>query len=152
MGRPFVTIARSASPDRTTLISISIYMLERKALTHLPGGLKEYEVEVQGMQDVQGDEEGLVTVSGDVSNSMNTDATSDRGVGDSYFLQSVTGDNSAYVEPLEMAWTLSSSLISVACIEEPIVGSLAVPSHGQEFALDGVALCQSLVTTEIGPH
>jgi transcription factor STE12 len=54
------------------------------------------------MQDVQGDEEGLVAVSGDVSNSRNTDAASDRGVGDSYFLQSVTGDNSTYVEPLEM--------------------------------------------------
>jgi transcription factor STE12 len=116
------------------------------------GGLKEYEVEMQGVQDVQGDEEGLVMVSGDVSSGMDTDTTSDRRLGDSYFLQSVTGDNSAHVEPPEMEWAFDSPLISAACIGEPIMGSLAVPSHGQEFALDGVALCQSLATSEIGPH
>jgi transcription factor STE12 len=80
------------------------------------------------------------------------DAAFFRGVSDSYFLQSVTGDHSAHVEPLEMDWATSSSLVSAACNGEPIMGSLAIPSHGQEFPLDGVALCQSLAASEIGLH
>lgn len=117
------------------------------ALSFAEGGLQDMEtcvLELQGqVQDVQGDEEGLVALSG-VSPVMDTDATSDGGLGNSYFVQSGTGSHTGYVEPAEMAWA------SPFMNSPSIMASLSAPSHQQNFALDNMSL--HVAPSEIGPH
>ncbi|OAX38085.1 STE-domain-containing protein [Rhizopogon vinicolor AM-OR11-026] len=117
------------------------------ALSFAEGGsndLTRYEVELQGqVQDVQGDEEGLVSVPG-----VSTEATSDRELGGSYFSQTVTGDHTSS----EMDWALANSPLITATGGEPVMASLTGPSHGQEYAVDSMPLHRSVATTsEIGP-
>lgn len=121
------------------------------ALSFAEGGLQDMEtcvLELQGqVQDVQGDEEGLVALSG-VSPVMDTDATSDGGLGNSYFLQSGTGNHAGYVESSE-TWA-SPFMNSPSMNGEPIMSSLSGPSQRQDFALDNMSL--HIAPSEIGPH
>lgn len=126
------------------------------ALSFAEGGLQDMEtcvLELQGqVQDVQGDEEGLVALSG-VSPVMDTDATSDGGLGNSYFLQSGTGNHTGYVESAEMTWAspfMSSPSLTSTSNGEQIMASLSSPSHRQDFALDNMSL--HVAPSEIGPH
>jgi transcription factor STE12 len=126
------------------------------ALSFAEGGLQDMEtcaLELQGqVQDVQGDEEGLVALSG-VSPVMDTDATSDGGLGNSYFLQSGTGNHTGYVESAEMAWAspfMNSPSLTSTCNGESIMASLSAPSHRQNFALDNMSL--HVAPSEVGPH
>ncbi|KAG1750439.1 STE like transcription factor-domain-containing protein [Suillus paluster] len=128
------------------------------AFSFAEGGLhmETCEMELQGqVQDVQGDEEGLVALSG-VSFGMETDPSSDGGLGNSYFLQSVTGNHSGYVESSEMTWAspfVGSPSLAATCNGEPVMGSLSSSSHRQDFALDNMSLHRSVVTpSEVGPH
>ncbi|KAG2112608.1 STE-12 alpha [Suillus discolor] len=126
------------------------------ALSFAEGGLQDMGtcvLELQGqVQDVQGDEEGLVALSG-ISPVMDTDATSDGGLGSSYFLQSGTGDHTGYVEPAEMTWAspfTSSPSLSSTCNGEPTMTSFSAPSHRQDFTLNNMAL--HVAPSEVGPH
>lgn len=126
------------------------------ALSFAEGGLQDMEtcvLELPGqVQDVQGDEEGLVALSG-VSSVMDTDATSEDGLGNSYFLQSGTGNHTGYVESTEMTWArpfTNSPSLAATCNGEPIMASLSAPSHRQDFALDNMSL--HLAPSEVGPH
>lgn len=126
------------------------------ALSFAEGGLQDMEtcaLELQGqVQDVQGDEEGLVALSG-VSPVMDTDATSDGGLGNSYFLQSGTGNHTGYVESAEMTWAspfMNSPSLTSTCNGESIMASLSAPSHRQNFALDNMSL--HVAPSEVGPH
>lgn len=126
------------------------------ALSFAEGGLQDMEtcaLELPGqVQDVQGDEEGLVALSG-VSPVMDTDATSDGGLGNSYFLQSGTGNHIGYVESAEMTWAspfMNSPSLTSTCNGESIMASLSAPSHRQDFALDNISL--HVAPSEVGPH
>lgn len=126
------------------------------ALSFAEGGLQDMETCVLELecqvQDVQGDEEGLVAFSG-ISPVMDTDATSDGGLGNSYFLQSGTGNHTGYVESAEMTWArpfVSSPPLTSTCNGESIMASLSAPSHRQDFALDNMSL--HVARSEVGPH
>lgn len=129
------------------------------ALSLAEGGLndlKKYEVELSGqVQDVQGDEEGLVAVPG-VSNGMGTETTSDGGLGDTYFSHAATGAHSLHLESSEMdcQWAVPSSpLMNVTCNGEPVMASLTGSSRRQEFAVDSMPLHLSAATSsEMRPH
>lgn len=120
------------------------------------GEMETCEMELQGqVQDVQGDEEGLVALSR-VSHGVDTDSGSDGGLGNSYYLQSVTGNHPGYVESSEMNWAgpfVDSPSMNGTCNGEPIMASLSGPSQRQDFALDNMSLHRSVVTpSEVGPH
>lgn len=126
------------------------------ALSFAEDGLQDMEtcvLELQGqVQDVQGDEEGLVALHG-ISPVMDTDANSDGGLGNSYFLQSGTGNHTGYVESAEMAWArpfMSSPSLTSTCNGESMMTSLTAPSHRQDFSLDNMSL--HVAPSEVGPH
>lgn len=126
------------------------------ALSFAEGGLQDMEtcvLELQGqVQDVQGDEEGLVALSG-ISPVMDTDATSDGGLSNSYFLQNGTRNHTGYVESAEMTWAkpfMNSPSLTSTCNGESTMTSFSAPSHRQDFALDNMSL--HVAPSEVGPH
>lgn len=126
------------------------------ALSFAEGGLQHMEMcvlELQGqVQDVQGDEEGLVALPG-VSPVTDTDATSDGGLGNSYFLQSSTGNHTGYVESAEMAWPssfMNSPSLTSTCDGESIAASLSAPSNRRDFTLDDISF--HAAPSGAGPH
>ncbi|KAG2135357.1 STE-12 alpha [Suillus bovinus] len=126
------------------------------AFSFAEGGLQDMErcvLELQGeVQDVQGDEEGLVALSG-VSPVMDTDAISDGGLGNSYFLQSGTGNHTGYVESAEMTWAspfMNSPSLTSACNGQLVMASFSAPSHRQDFSLDKMS--RHVAPSEVGSH
>lgn len=116
--------------------------------------LKKYEVELQGVQDVQGDEEGLVEIPG-ASHGMDSDATLDGGLCDGYFPPTMPGDHSTHLESPEMDWTIVNPPMMTAtttCNGEPVMASLTSSSHRKEFDVDSMTLPRNIATTSgIGP-
>lgn len=115
--------------------------------------LKKYEVELPGVQDVQGDEEGLVEIPG-VSHGMDSDVTLDLGLCDGYFQPTMPGDHSVHLESPEMDWTLVNPpmMTATTCNGEPVMASLTSSSHRQEFDVDSMTPPRNVLTTSgIGP-
>ncbi|KAH7882740.1 STE-12 alpha [Phlebopus sp. FC_14] len=122
------------------------------------------EIEVPGhVEDVMGDEEGLVTAPG-LTHAAIFDHSSDRAFGTGYYSQEVTGvaevtsptsdlahfDSYPSVDASDMMWasTAASELVP-SYNGEPIMGSLSAPPHRLEFG--DVSLSRFTASSGIGP-